>query len=70
MTILVLPQVHRRFHVDEAGVFAELPVHVIGDPPLSVIGIDHFPGRKDTIKLLSDNGGGTVMLCLALSPHS
>lgn len=45
--IHVLPQVHCWFHVDEAGVFAELPVHVVGDPSLPVIGIDHFPGRKD-----------------------
>lgn len=47
MEIPVLPQVDCGFHVDEARVFAELPVHVIGDPPLPVIGIDRFPGRKD-----------------------
>ncbi|KAF0026396.1 hypothetical protein F2P81_021133 [Scophthalmus maximus] len=41
-----LPQVRCGFHIDEAGVFAELPVHVVGDPPLPVIGINHFPGRK------------------------
>lgn len=38
----MLPQAHGGFHVDEAGVFAELPVHVVGDPPLPVIGINHF----------------------------
>ncbi len=43
----VLPQVHCLFHVDEAGVFAELPVHVVGDPPFSVIGINHFPVRTE-----------------------
>ena len=48
VSIRVLPQVHRILHVDEAGVFAELPVRVVGDPPLPVIGINHFPERKDT----------------------
>lgn len=47
VAIRVLPQVHCRFHIDEARVFAELPVHVVGDPPLPVIGIDHFPGRDE-----------------------
>lgn len=47
MAIRVLPQVHRRFNIDEAGVFAKLPVRVVGDPPLPVMGIKHFPGRKD-----------------------
>lgn len=40
--IHVLPQSHCRFHVNEAGVFAELPVRVVGDPSLPVIGINHF----------------------------
>lgn len=52
MAIHVLPQHHGRFHVDEAGVFAQIPVRVVGDPPLSVIGIDYFPGRKDASKLV------------------
>ena len=47
MAIRVLPQVHCRFHIDKAWVFAELPVRVVRDPPLPVIGINHFPGRKD-----------------------
>lgn len=47
VVIRVLPQVHRRFHIDEAGVLAELPVRVVGDPPLSVIGINHFPEGTD-----------------------
>lgn len=42
MAIRVLPQVHCRFYIDEAGIFAELPVRVVGDPPLPVIGINHF----------------------------
>lgn len=42
MSVHVLPQAHRIFHVDEAGVFAELPVRVVRDPPLPVIGINHF----------------------------
>lgn len=46
--IHVLPQSHCRFHVNEAGVFAELPVRVVGDPSLPVIGINHFPGRTKT----------------------
>lgn len=41
-----LPQAHGRFHVDEAGVLAELPVRVVGDPPLPVVGVHHFPSRK------------------------
>lgn len=41
-----LPQVQCVFHVDETGVLPELPVHVVRDPSLSMIGIDHFPGRK------------------------
>lgn len=57
MAIHVLPQGHCRFHVDEAGVFAELPVHVIGDPPLPVISIDHFSGIKDTGRLMSEKPG-------------
>lgn len=49
----MLPQVHSGFHIDEAGVFAKLPVRVVGDPPLPVISVDHFPaGRED--------GEGTV----------
>lgn len=43
----MLPQAHCRLHVDEAGVFAELPVRVVGDPSLPVIGVNHFPRRKD-----------------------
>lgn len=46
MAIHVLPQVDCRFHIDEAGVFAQIPVRVVGDPPFPVIGINHFPGRK------------------------
>lgn len=42
MVIHVLPQVHCRFHIDEAGVFAELPVRVVGDPPFPVMGVNHF----------------------------
>lgn len=42
MAIRVLPQVHCRFHIDKAWVFAELPVRVVRDPPLPVIGINHF----------------------------
>lgn len=41
-----LPQVQCVFHVDETGVLPELPVHVVGDPSLSMISIDHFPGKK------------------------
>lgn len=41
-----LPQVQCVFHVDETGVLPELPVHVVGDPSLPMIGIDHFPGKK------------------------
>lgn len=39
----MLPQVRSGFHVDEAGVFAELPVGVVGDPSFPVIGVHHFP---------------------------
>lgn len=46
--IHALPQGHCSFHVNEAGVFAELPVCVVGDPPLPVVGIDNFPGGKTT----------------------
>lgn len=45
--VRVLPQGYCGFHVDEAGVFAELPVGVVGHPPLPLIGIDHFPGREE-----------------------
>lgn len=49
-----LPQAHGGLHVDEAGVLAELPVRVVGNPPLPVIGVHHFPSRKRTcISLLS-----------------
>lgn len=42
----MLPQADGGLHVDEAGVFAELPVHVVGDPPLPVVGIHHFSAQK------------------------
>lgn len=45
--IHVLPQVHCIFHVDEARVFTKLPVCVVRDPPLPVIGINHFPGGHE-----------------------
>lgn len=57
MEIHVLPQGHCRLHVDEAGVFPQLPVHVVGDPPLPVITIDHFPGIKGTSELISEKPG-------------
>lgn len=44
--IHVLPQADGGLHVDEARVFAELPVHVIGDPSLPVMGINRFPGKN------------------------
>ena len=47
LSVRVLPQAHCILHVDEAGVFAQLPVRVVGDPPLPVIGINHFPGRQE-----------------------
>lgn len=56
-SLRVLPQVQCIFHVDEAGVFAELPVRVVGDPPLPVIGINHFPGRKKKKKQRGDGCG-------------
>lgn len=42
-----LPQVQCVFHVDETGVLPELPVHVVRDPSLPTIGINHFPVKKD-----------------------
>ena len=35
-------------HVDEAGGFTELPVGVVGNPSLSLVGIDHFPRTQET----------------------
>lgn len=59
MVIHVLPQVHCRFHIDEAGVFAELPVRVVGDPPFPVMGVNHFPGRTDRdMTVLTEKLGG------------
>lgn len=46
MSLHVLPQVYCMFNVDETWVFAQFPVRVVGDPPLPMIGINHFPGRK------------------------
>lgn len=40
-----LPQADFRLHVDEAGVLPELPVRVVGDPPLPVVAVNHFPRR-------------------------
>lgn len=54
----MLPQVQCIFHVDEAGVLAELPVRVVGDPPLPVIGINHFPeGRRRKNREAEDGCG-------------
>lgn len=60
--IRVLPQAHCRFHIDEAGVFAELPVRVVGDPSLPVIAINHF---LEEARLLFD-----VVLLITLPPGS
>lgn len=46
IAVKVLPKVCRRFHIDEARIFTELPVRVVGDPSFPVIGINHFSARK------------------------
>ncbi|KAI3355802.1 hypothetical protein L3Q82_004368 [Scortum barcoo] len=67
VVIRVLPQAHCVFHIDETRVFAELPVRVVGDPPLPVIGINHFPEGGDR-KIHQVSPHGKLSVVWVLSP--
>lgn len=58
-----LPQAQRVLHVDETRVLPQLPVHAVGHPSLSVVGVHHFPKRE------SEEGRGVFNLAAKAKHH-